>query len=267
MVDENYTFEKFHDAWAKLTCRELKKTYESFNEVRLFLKHKRDLRGKHFVEIGCSAGELYRYLRMYHPTVQYYGFDISQSAINRSKEKYPEANFSVCRRDLSDIRSVCPNPAVVFARDVILHQTKPFEFLERVLALPCEMLVMRLRTRDVGPTVLDPDLSCQWSYTTWIPYMVLNVDEVLDTVKKTGRAASISLIKNYRQLGGWNFRYLPKDCYDPKTGTAETAMLVQFSSDPPSTPKIEIGRQADSDPRYTLVDRALRKMRNAFVRT
>ena len=74
------------DAWYKLSTRELQKAYESVNEVRLFLENKSFIKGREFVEIGCATGELYRYMKAFHPEFQYRGFDISEPAILRAKE-------------------------------------------------------------------------------------------------------------------------------------------------------------------------------------
>lgn len=48
------------DAKAHYSLARLRRVYENFNELRLFLEHKRQIRGRTFVEIGCATGELYR---------------------------------------------------------------------------------------------------------------------------------------------------------------------------------------------------------------
>ena len=69
---------KAFDVWSKLTLGELKKTFESFNEIRLFNNYAMASvsESKTFVEIGCATGELYRYLHHFHPEYDYFGFDI-----------------------------------------------------------------------------------------------------------------------------------------------------------------------------------------------
>lgn len=166
----------FFDARAHFSLGLLRRVYENFNEFRLFLEHKNEIQHREFVEIGCATGELYRYLRRYHPEFVYRGFDISEPAIERARQKYPDGRFDICKADLSDILGSNIKPAVVWARDVVLHQADPFDYLSGLVTISSEVTILRIRTRDKGPTVLDPELSCQWHYNHWIPYMVLNVD-------------------------------------------------------------------------------------------
>ena len=246
---------EFFDAWYKMSLRELKKRCESFNEVRLFVENKPFIKGKEFVEIGCATGELYRYLRAFHPEFQYSGFDVSEPAIRRAREKYPQGNFSLCEEDLSDVISQNLSPSVAFERNVVVHQPNPFDFLSKIITMPSEAAILRLRTRDKGETVLDPALSCQWHYSKWVPYMVLNVDECIEKIKQTVNFEALYIVKNYMQLGGHNNRFLPKECYYPETGTAETAMYIQLAKNNVSSPKIVISQRTDSEMHYTLLDR------------
>jgi hypothetical protein len=226
----------FFDARARFTLRTLRRAYENFNEFRLFLEHKRDIRGRMFVEIGCATGELYRYLSGYHPEFNYYGFDISEPGIERAVEKYPDGRFAVCKPDLSDLIAAELKPAVVWARDVVLHQPDPFDYLSRLLPISNEVTILRLRTRDRGATVHDPELSCQLHYKSWVPYIVLNVEEAIETITRAIPVQKMIIMKSYVQLGGWHNRYLPKDCYYPETGTAETAIYIVRSKNDNTNP-------------------------------
>ncbi len=109
------------DARAQYSLGRLKRVYENFNEFRLFLDHKNQIRGREFVEIGCATDELFRYLRRYHPEYSYHGFDISRPGIERSRQKYSDGRFDICKADLSDILGWNTKPAVVWARDVLVH--------------------------------------------------------------------------------------------------------------------------------------------------
>jgi len=254
------------DGWSRLSIKELKKIYESFNEIRLFLEKQSLIRGKDFVEVGCATGELYRYLRYYFPRFKYYGFDISQPAINRAKQKYPEGNFFVCNEEVSDIERSCTSPSVLFARDVVIHQVVPFDFLARLITIPKEAAILRIRTRDKGETILDPEISCQLHCEKWIPYMILNVDEVIETITKTRNCKVVTMVKNYKQLGGWDNRFLPKECYFAETGTAETAVYIEFTEDAIRNPTILICERLDSDPKYSVYERVARILRNRIMR-
>lgn len=85
--------------------------------------------------------------------------------------------------------------------------------------------------------------------------MILNIDEVLHTIRNRVSCESIHVVKNYMQSGGHARRFLPKDCYYPETGTAETAICIKLSSAPASLPKIIVSEQKDSDARLTIFDR------------
>ncbi len=254
------------DAWYKLSLRELKMTFESFNEVQLFGENKPFIKGRKFVEIGCATGELYRYLKAFHPEFQYFGFDISEPAIRRAQEKYPKGNFSVCEEDLSDVIGQHLSPSVLFERNVVVHQPNPFEFLSKIVTMPNEAVILRLRTRDEGGTVLDPELSCQWHYSRWVPYMVLNIDECIEKIKQTVNFEALYIVKNYQQLGGHTNRFLPKECYYPETGTAETAVYIQLAKNKVSSPRIFISERDDGKVCRNLVDRGFHIIKNVILK-
>lgn len=242
----------FFDARARNSLRLLRRVYENFNEFRLFLENKGYIRGRHFVEIGCATGELYRYSRCCHPEFSYRGFDISRPAIERAIQKYPDGQFDVCRPDLSDVIALNLNPAVVWARDVVVHQPDPFGYLSRLLPISNEVTILRLRTRDKGATVHDAELSCQWYSGHWVPYMVLNVDEAIEIICQAVPVKRMTILKSYVQLGGWHNRFLPKECYYPETGTAETAVYIVRSEDPRTNPEIVISSRKELHTVYPL---------------
>ena len=87
---------------------------------------------------------------------------------------------------------------------------------------------MRIRTREVGETVRDPALSCQLNYGVWAPYIVVNSQELLKELAQfIPQPSLVRLVKHHMVLGGQHARYLPKECYFPETGTAESALLIQ----------------------------------------
>jgi len=268
---------KYYSAWKKaihatsfdwganLTVGERKKIYESFNEIRLLNEYADRISAGSFYEIGCATGELYRYLAPKHPKFRYSGFDISGPAIERAKEKFPHVEFTLVGEDLGEVATVAPT--VLFARDVVLHQLDPFAFLRQLLSIPQEAIILRIRTRDKGATVLDPEVSCQWHYGEWVPYMVLNLDEVIAAVREVRPFAEMHIVKNVLQLGGHHNRFLPKECYMPETGTAETALYIRFSgdSDVDAEPQVKIEERADSVQEWSLGERVWRKIRNRLL--
>ena len=97
MIEQNKI--KMYDAFQKpihaeafdrqsyLSLKDLRKTYESFNEMHLFNKYQSLIKEPKFLEIGCATGELYRYMKAYFPRFEYYGFDISEAAIGSCEGK------------------------------------------------------------------------------------------------------------------------------------------------------------------------------------
>jgi SAM-dependent methyltransferase len=249
------------DARAGYNLRDLRVIYENFNEFRLFLDQRDNLIGRDFLEIGCATGELYRYLQGYHSDFDYHGYDISRPGIERARKKYPSGQFDLCRPDVSDLIESDITSSVVFARDVVLHQPEPFTYLSRLLSLSKEISILRLRTRDRGDTVLDAELSCQWHYNQWVPYFVLNIDELVETIARTVPTKRIILVKRYVQLGGWHRRFLPKECYYPETGTAETAVCIVRSDKTEGDPEIVVSEREDTElPPLPLWKRGLRHL-------
>ena len=98
--------------------------------------------------------------------------------------------------------------------------------MKKLLSLGGELTVLRIRTRDQGESVVDSETSYQQIYNQRVPYIVLNTDEVLTFICDTVPVRTIELVKNYQPLAGKNGRVLPKECYDPATGTAETAVCI-----------------------------------------
>ena len=219
------------DLWSRVPLFVLQDRYERFNEVRLLEAYLQAASLPcSLLEVGCATGEFYRYLKSRHPNVRYTGCDISEVAINQARAKFQgEASFILTDEDLGAVASIKPD--VVFCRDVILHQPDPYTFLQRLYAIAGKLLILRLRTRDVGLTETDPQKSCQLNYGQWAPYMILNCKELLDALQQLSpRPNKVVLQKHYMVLGGYHLRYLPKDCYLDETKTAESALLVEKGS-------------------------------------
>ncbi|MBI4309000.1 MAG: hypothetical protein HY591_01570, partial [Candidatus Omnitrophica bacterium] len=157
---------------------------------------------------------------------QYTGCDISKTGIERARQKYPGAQFILTEPGLENIQHIRPD--FILSRDVILHQTDPFEFLKKVCSIARNGVFLRLRTRDVGSTVLDVEQSCQLNYGLWAPYIIMNCDELVTFLCGLKLCSKIWLLKNYMVLGGYHGRYLPKDCYLEETGTAESGMFIEI---------------------------------------
>jgi len=245
----------------------LKKHFESFNEVRLLRQVADNIDGSRFFEIGCATGAFYRYISRNLPRFQYSGFDISEPSVALAVSKFGDDKF----QRISGVDEVAKNhgsASVVFCRDVVLHQVHPFDFMDTLLGMTEECLVMRLRTRDTGTTVLDPDASCQRHYGRyWVPYIVLNTDEMVDRISANRNVHSITVSRRHEVLGGFNGRYLPKELHYAETGGAETAVLVRLGAD-------RKGRSVDvqyddrrDGPTYSLWERVVNRLSRMITRT
>lgn len=251
------------DFRSSLRIRDLQWNYESLNDICLLNERMEQHRPISLLEVGCATGELYRYLKFKHPNASYFGMDVSKPAIARAKDKYPEASFFVV--DPFDTVSsqiqrlqMPAHPAVVYAKDVVHHQTNPFGFLSELLQIASEVLILRCRTRDVGETVLDPALSCQYHYGGWMPYIVTNLQELIDCVTRQEPGCEVVVYRNHMVLGGQYNRYLPKDCYLPEIGTAETAVGVFKKTGQPG--KVTVEDRKDPALRFTLGHRLGRRV-------
>jgi len=223
---------KLFDIWGQAPLSVLRDRFERCNEVKLLNAVLSDRTAKFsLLEVGCATGEFSRYFRDRYPKVCYIGCDISRRAIERAQEKYPgPGRFVHTGEDLKEVAAT--EPDVVFSRDVILHQPQPFAFLSRLYDIARKVVILRLRTRDVGATELDPEKSCQLNYGVWAPYMVLNCKELIDHVGRFSPSPKrIQLAKHYMVLGGQHARYLPKECYLKETGTAESALMLEKGVD------------------------------------
>ena len=250
------------DGRSSLPGRMLARNYESFSDVRLL--NERLTLPAQLLEVGCATGEFYRYLRSKHPGLGYTGVDISRSALERARQKYPQGRFfesdpdASLRQNLERLRL----PArweIVYSKDVLHHQTDPYGFLAQLLEASTRCLILRTRTRDRGSSVLDAELSCQYHYRGWMPYLVLNLDELVDRIRQAAPEAEILVSRSYQVLGGVENRFLPKECYLPETGTAETAVGVFLRTDRPR--QLRVLDRKDGQPRHPIGDRILLRLK------
>ena len=240
----------------------LKKHYESFGEGKLLKKWKPNNGSGKLLEIGCATGELYRYIHNYRRDLDYKGFDISQPAIERAKQKYPDGDFHKLISGLDEIVESFGQPEAVWCRDVVLHQKDPYLFLDKLIDLAKEALFVRLRTRDVGDTEFNSNISCQLHWDKyWVPYIVLNVDELISRIEENKNIKLLVIHRAYDVLGGHNHRFLPEDLYFSSTGTAETALFIQKGLRGNTPLKVIYQDFSELDgPLYTISQRIIKKV-------
>lgn len=260
---------RLFDRRSALPSRSLIRDYESFSDVHLLNERLREMEKTQLLEVGCATGEFSRYLQLKHPHVGYTGIDLSEPAIQRARQKYPKANFLVCdpsRRLPESLKSLGLESEwpVVYTKDVVHHQTDPYGFLEQLLSVCTDTLVLRTRTRDKGETVMDPDRSCQYHYEGWMPYLVLNVDELVEQIRRYAPGSEIKVYRTRMVLGGKENRFLPKECYLPETGTAETSVAVFRLS--ANRDLMKLMDREEPPPPYPLGDRVAMRLRKQLRR-
>jgi len=217
------------DARSHLDARNLIRNYEAFNDVRLLKEWLDPSRSVDLLEVGCATGEFARYVRLRFPRLRYVGLDISTPAVARAKSKYPQTAFFVvdAARPLAESLNslgVPESPAVIYSKDVVPHQVEPLAFLSGLIRQASEAVIVRCRTRDVGETERDPERSCQYHYGGWMPYIVLNLQELIGHLLAEASGSEVIVYRHHMILGGFNNRFLPKELYLEETGTAETAV-------------------------------------------
>lgn len=88
-------YKKFDDPWHQL--KEVYNSYSRFNTILSLRK----LQAVSVLEVGCGLGAFTNYMSMALPDVQIVGMDISQTAIEKASNSYPELQFFV--GDLNEI--------------------------------------------------------------------------------------------------------------------------------------------------------------------
>lgn len=212
---------------------EFKYCYGSFLENKYLLRQVTAGRKPSIIDVGCATGTTYRLLSLFRNKTdfEYTGIDLSRAALQKASELYPDSRF--IHTDDRHLRELIEKkPDIIFSRDTVMHQTHPYEFLNELLDRAKRTVILRLRTRDQGETEFDPQVSCQMHYDQyWMPYIVLNVHELIDQLSSNPRVIAVELNRSYQVLGGSNLRYLPKGLYTRAAGGAETSLLIHLSPD------------------------------------
>ena len=183
------------------------------------------------LDVGCAAGDFYAYLT-YLPAfrrVSYTGVDVSRPAIELATRHYRDDVFELIEGDEDlDGRSA----DIVLSIDVLLHQQRPFDHLERIVDCTNRNLILALRTRDVGETVWDPELSCQRVYDEWVPWIVINTQDLYRKILASASGpVKITCLKEYRIFGGEGRRFLPRELYYEETRSAISTLIVERCAD------------------------------------
>ncbi|MAV63732.1 MAG: hypothetical protein CMG00_00900 [Candidatus Marinimicrobia bacterium] len=218
-------------------------TFGSFFENRIILKLLNKNNNFSVLDVGCASGYLLRYILKNISKFRkknYYGVDLSKSAIEFAQSKFGIKNFELLENENLDLKNRGKFD-IVYSRDTILHQVNPIKFIEKLINLSKNYVIVRLRTRDNGETEYDSDFSCQMHYDKfWMPYIVINIEELIEIFKKNSFVKKIFINKSYMILGGQNYRYLPKELFFSTAGGAETTIMLEIDKLGENSDQLEI---------------------------
>lgn len=183
------------------------------------------------LDIGCAAGDMYAYLTCLpnFNRVAYEGLDISKTAIEKANDYFSTDVFRLINGD-HDLKG--KQADIVVSVDIVPHQLRPFEHICNILNCSKKHLIIALRTRDEGETVVDPNLSCQRNYGEWVPWIVINRTELYRSIMDLSSSpVKITSFKEYTIFGGEGRRFLPKELYLHESKTAVTTLLMEKRED------------------------------------
>tara|TARA_A100001011_G_C14101575_1_gene753048 strand:- start:22 stop:858 length:837 start_codon:yes stop_codon:yes gene_type:complete len=220
---------KNFDVWNKMSSNYFRYVFSSFEENKYLLNYQSVKNEFTILDYGCSSGYLKRFLNFFYgKNYTYNGYDISKESVNLAKKLYGEENFFSEDEYLQNDDLRKKKYDIVYSRDTVLHQKEPWKFIDELVSKVKKKLILRLRTRNKGDTILDIQNNYQvYANESKIPYLVLNYNELIQYLKKlnfkfivTNRSTTI--------LGGKYNRYLDKSLYLEETESAETSILASF---------------------------------------
>ena len=216
--------------WNNLSAYEFNFRWGSFRENQILIKilKKEDT----LLEVGCATGTTVRWLKNNNilKSINYLGIDLSNAAIKKAEYLHPNSKFK--KVNLGPLKSYYNKYDYVFSRDTVMHQQNPFQFLEELIKCAKKSVIVRIRSRDNGITDFNFEDNCQLHYDKfWMPYIVLNINELIDFLKKLKVVKSIKINRSYEVLGGQVNRFLPKDLYFKSAGGAETTLEINLEKE------------------------------------
>ena len=220
------------NTWNQRNFLDFSKTYGSFEENKYLVEaiqeyQKTSNRIPSILDVGCATGTTLRYLKQIFKTkdINYLGLDVSSTAIKEAQRLHGNYFKHVDQDWAQNIEKF----NVVYSRDTVMHQEDPYSYLNNLLNISEEYLILRLRTRDSGKTDFDINTNCQAHYSEfWMPYIVLNIDELCEFLKSKHCIKEATINRSYDILGGYNRRFLPKELYFSDAGGSETSILIKL---------------------------------------
>jgi SAM-dependent methyltransferase len=250
-----------------LDDRNFIRLYETLNDVRILKERLSPAREYRFLEVGCATGDFYRYLALRFPWVRYHGVDLSPQAIEQANLSYPGGAFAVadCATEIAGVVRRAWGVAqadVVYASDVIHHQPQPLALLDLFIQSAQVAAIIRCRTKDRGETEWNPIFSRQSCYGRWVPYIVINLNELTGHIRRVAPEAELVVYRSRKLLASRYGRELPPDCSTKEAGTAETAVGIFFDSGSPG--RVTLKDRPDNRPNTTW-DHKLRSVKRRLT--
>lgn len=220
---------KLFDVWNAMSKSYFKFIFGCFYENKYLINQLKKNPNLNILDVGCATGQLFRYLKIKKVLVNYFGVDISKDCIQKAQEIHGKNFFKrISAQNLTN-QLAGKKYDIVYSRDTVLHQLEPLKFISNLINVTDDTLILRLRTRDLGSTIYDPEHSCQLEPgEVWAPYIVINYDELIKFFKNLSIIKEVIVNKSYTILGGQNLRFLDKNLYLKKTGTAETTIIISI---------------------------------------
>lgn len=204
---------KFGSYYSSIKALEILKKFPDFN----------------FLEVGIGAGNFYRFLKINKIKNNYTGADLSEYYVNLAKKIHSSNDFVLTSVDNS--LNLKNKYDIVYSRNVAHHQTDPYYFIDNLISKTESFLIIELKTRDDGNTNFEVQNSCQLVDGIWVPFIVLNYQELKNSLlkKELLKNSKITLNRDYKILGGTHSRFLEKELYYKKTKTAHTTIIIELN--------------------------------------
>lgn len=175
-------------------------------------------------ELGVGGGRSFQFFRWLtrnarREAYDYLGYDIAPACVTYCRERFGN-KFEL----VEEYGNYRPCDLFYFF-DVLVHASEPLKLLEKVGLSANKFLCFQTPTRDYGQTEFDVEKSCRLENGVFIPWIVFNVDELLGHLRDQGFERFL-VLKTYKQFAGGGNRYLPKEFFEPKTGSARTAICA-----------------------------------------
>lgn len=154
------------------------------SEKRIF--NNVNFKGKSILDIGCACGGFYNIFKEIAPDISYFGIDISEKLIKSSKKRYPEIADKFITCSATNLCFSNHSFDIVFCGSVQAHCRQYKHLLSECWRVSKQILIFDFRFSFHKDT---------YNFTTnvsSVPYMVLNIHEMIDLIKSLDGTKGIS---------------------------------------------------------------------------